>query len=152
MNRSTCTRWFSQKAYQSCHSFLLSLPFLHDHLTVIQAYSLAYQRRGNLELAKLGLRGVTVLAASGDTGIQGAAQQGGPPPRCAPFAAAPRHSKDGYDCFFGQLRDRFFKDQFVFLVSQLVICYCMFQYLLYIFTTYIIYIWYVYIYIIRCHL
>lgn len=91
--------------------------FLHDHLTVIQAYSLAYQRRGNLELAKLGLRGVTVLAASGDTGIQGAAQQGGPPPRCAPFAAAPRHSKDGYDCFFGQLGDRFFKDQFVFMVS-----------------------------------
>lgn len=85
-----------------------------DHLTVIQAYSLAYQRRGNLELAKLGLRGVTVLAASGDTGIQGAAQQGGPPPRCAPFAAAPRHSKDGYDCFFGQLRDRFFKDLICF--------------------------------------
>lgn len=50
-------------------------------------YSLQYQRRGNLELAKLGLRGVTVLAASGDTGVQGAAQQGGSPPRCVPFAA-----------------------------------------------------------------
>lgn len=50
-------------------------------------YSLPYQRRGNLELAKLGLRGITVLAASGDTGVQGAAQQGGSPPRCAPFAA-----------------------------------------------------------------
>lgn len=33
-----------------------------------QDYSAAYQRRANLELAKLGLRGVTVLAASGDTG------------------------------------------------------------------------------------
>eukprot|EP00913_Durusdinium_trenchii_P030921 g28962.t1 len=50
-------------------------------------YSAAYQRRANLELAKLGLRGVTVLAASGDTGVQGAAQAGGQPPRCAPFAA-----------------------------------------------------------------
>ncbi|CAJ1454575.1 unnamed protein product [Effrenium voratum] len=52
-----------------------------------EAYSLAYQQRGNLELAKLGLRGVTVLAATGDTGVQGAAQQGGAPTRCAPFAA-----------------------------------------------------------------
>eukprot|EP00931_Biecheleriopsis_adriatica_P049177 TRINITY_DN28438_c0_g1_i1.p1 TRINITY_DN28438_c0_g1~~TRINITY_DN28438_c0_g1_i1.p1 ORF type:complete len:771 (-),score=102.08 TRINITY_DN28438_c0_g1_i1:21-2333(-) len=49
-------------------------------------YSLAYENRGNLELAKLGLRGVTVLAATGDTGVQGAAQQGGSPPRCAPYA------------------------------------------------------------------
>lgn len=49
-------------------------------------YALAYERRFNLELAKLGLRGVTVLVATGDTGIQGAAQEGGTPPRCAPFA------------------------------------------------------------------
>ena len=33
-----------------------------------------------------GLRGVTLLAASGDTGVQGGAQAGGAPPRCAPFA------------------------------------------------------------------
>eukprot|EP00928_Gymnodinium_smaydae_P045330 TRINITY_DN30234_c0_g1_i1.p1 TRINITY_DN30234_c0_g1~~TRINITY_DN30234_c0_g1_i1.p1 ORF type:complete len:818 (+),score=39.04 TRINITY_DN30234_c0_g1_i1:31-2454(+) len=50
-------------------------------------YSLAYENRVNLEFAKLGLRGVTILFATGDTGIQGAAQDGGTPPRCAPFAA-----------------------------------------------------------------
>lgn len=50
-------------------------------------YSLAYERRANLELAKLGLRGVTIVVATGDTGIQGAAQgPPGTPPRCAPFA------------------------------------------------------------------
>ena len=52
----------------------------------MQDYALDYQQRANLELLKLGLRGVTVLAASGDTGVQGAAQSGGSPPRCAPFA------------------------------------------------------------------
>ena len=49
-------------------------------------YSLEYEGRVNLELLKLGLRGVTVLAASGDTGVQGGAQAGGAAPRCAPFA------------------------------------------------------------------
>jgi tripeptidyl-peptidase I len=33
----------------------------------------------------LGLRGVTVVVASGDTGIQGSAQAGGAPPTCTPF-------------------------------------------------------------------
>jgi len=34
---------------------------------------------------KLGLRGITVMAATGDTGVQGAAQQGGSPASCNPF-------------------------------------------------------------------
>ena len=50
------------------------------------AYGAEYEDRVNVELLKLGLRGVTVLAASGDTGVQGGAQAGGAPPRCAPFA------------------------------------------------------------------
>jgi len=50
------------------------------------AYARAYEERFNVELLKLGLRGVSVFAASGDTGVQGAAQPGGAPPRCAPFA------------------------------------------------------------------
>mmetsp|Transcript_81517 Transcript_81517/g.170508 ORF Transcript_81517/g.170508 Transcript_81517/m.170508 type:complete len:838 (-) Transcript_81517:118-2631(-) len=49
-------------------------------------YSYSYEVRGNAELAKLGLRGLSVLIATGDTGVQGAAQDGGTPPRCAPFA------------------------------------------------------------------
>mmetsp|Transcript_59924 Transcript_59924/g.185838 ORF Transcript_59924/g.185838 Transcript_59924/m.185838 type:complete len:785 (-) Transcript_59924:33-2387(-) len=52
-----------------------------------EEYTAEYQERCNLELAKLGLRGITVLVATGDTGVQGAAQPGGTPPRCAPFAA-----------------------------------------------------------------
>eukprot|EP00947_MAST-08B_sp_MAST-8B-sp1_P001085 g1085.t1 len=49
------------------------------------SYTPEYERRCNLELMKLGLRGVSVLVATGDTGVQGAAQQGGAPPTCAPF-------------------------------------------------------------------
>jgi len=75
--------WLCELANSSHPPLVHSLSYGENE----EAYSLAYQRRGNLELAKLGLRGVTILAASGDTGIQGAAQQGGPPPRCAPFAA-----------------------------------------------------------------
>lgn len=49
-------------------------------------YTAAYELRANMELAKLGMRGISVLVATGDTGIQGAAQDGGTPPRCRPFA------------------------------------------------------------------
>merc|ERR1719433_452978 len=49
-------------------------------------YPLAYEERANLEFAKLGIRGISILVATGDTGIQGAAQEGGTPPRCRPFA------------------------------------------------------------------
>jgi len=48
-------------------------------------YSDEYEARMNLEFMKLGLRGITLLVATGDTGVQGAAQQGGSPPSCKPF-------------------------------------------------------------------
>ena len=34
------------------------------------SYSGTYQQRGDVELIKLGLRGVSVLVATGDTGVQ----------------------------------------------------------------------------------
>lgn len=49
------------------------------------SYTQQYTARANIELMKLGLRGVSVLAATGDTGVQGAAQPGGDPPTCSPF-------------------------------------------------------------------
>ena len=49
------------------------------------SYADEYKARVDLEFMKLGLRGVTVLIATGDTGIQGAAQPGGAPPSCYPF-------------------------------------------------------------------
>lgn len=49
------------------------------------AYSASYQQRSDVEFIKLGLRGVSVLSATGDTGVQGAAQAGGAAPVCSPF-------------------------------------------------------------------
>jgi len=49
------------------------------------AYSPEYEARMNVELLKLGLRGLSLFVATGDTGVQGAAQPGGAPPKCAPF-------------------------------------------------------------------
>lgn len=48
-------------------------------------YSVEYTQRCNLEFMKMGLRGISVLIATGDTGVQGAAQPGGSPAQCAPF-------------------------------------------------------------------
>jgi hypothetical protein len=49
------------------------------------SYSEEYEGRVNAELLKLGLRGLSIFVATGDTGVQGAAQPGGAPPQCAPF-------------------------------------------------------------------
>jgi len=48
-------------------------------------YTVPYVKRTNLDFMKLGLRGITILVATGDAGVQGATQMGGSPPSCRPF-------------------------------------------------------------------
>lgn len=73
--------WLVDVANQTQPAYVQSLSYGENE----DAYTASYQQRGDVELMKLGLRGVSVLTATGDTGVQGAAQAGGAPPQCAPF-------------------------------------------------------------------
>jgi len=72
--------WLIEVANQSSPALVQSLSYGENE----NAYSATYQQRGDVELMKLGLRGVSVLAATGDTGVQGAAQVPGTT-QCEPF-------------------------------------------------------------------
>jgi len=74
--------WLSELSNQTSPAYVQSLSYGENE----DSYSSTYQRRGDVELMKLGVRGVSILVATGDSGVQGAAQAGGAPPACEPFS------------------------------------------------------------------
>jgi len=73
--------WLMEVCNETSPALVQSLSYGENE----DSYSATYQQRGDIELIKLGLRGVSVLVATGDTGVQGAAQAGGADPQCNPF-------------------------------------------------------------------